>query len=262
MGASLTALVLIFVTGIQSPLMTVIACAYTSEGFVIGADGLRVDPRTGQDVTSTAQKIFSIAHPDFHGVHAWAGASWLFSLGKEPFVVSEEARSAIKEFSGSPMPSLIAYVTRIGIRIYKRLLAYNHGTKWLNPDLVSQNNEIFGGMFVGYIDDRAWMVQISFPCINGTLLPPILNKVCEAPTEFIMFSASKSAWDDMQHTTSAPESLVEAAEVVRKYVQLCIDKRYEYEDCKNMGGYIHMAAVAPEKFYWVIPPKEIGKPSA
>jgi hypothetical protein len=49
--------------------MTVIARAYTPEGFVVGADGLRVDATTGQDITYAAQKVFAIRHSDFYSIH-------------------------------------------------------------------------------------------------------------------------------------------------------------------------------------------------
>jgi hypothetical protein len=189
---------------VKSSPMTVIACAYTPEGFVVGADGLRVDATTHQDITHTAQKIFPVRHSDFYGIHAWAGATWLFSLGSGPFVAAEEAQSAINELSERPITSLATYVADIGSLIYDRLVAYNRGTKLLNPNVVSKNNEIFCGMFVGYLRGHAWMIQISFPHENGVLLPPVLNKICEAPNEFCMFSASKLVWFDIQATVFEP----------------------------------------------------------
>jgi hypothetical protein len=177
-------------------------------------------------------------------------------LGTNPFVVAEEVQSAIKELSEHPITSLAAYVANIGSLIYQRLLVYNRGTALLNPSLASKNNEMFRGMFVGYLKGRAWMIQINFPHDNGELLPPVLGKICEAPNEFCMFSGSKLVWFDVRATIFEPNSLVEAAELVQRYVQLCVNKRYEYEDCKNMGGHIHIVAITPEKFSWIVPPTE------
>ncbi|HWF13841.1 MAG TPA: hypothetical protein VG272_08915, partial [Candidatus Acidoferrales bacterium] len=85
--------------------MTAIVSVYTPEGFVVGADGLRVDAN-GVDVTDTAVKIFPIIHPDLIGVHAWAGTTYLFSLGRPLFSFSEEADSLMKELSNAPVQSL------------------------------------------------------------------------------------------------------------------------------------------------------------
>ena|ERR1017187_10778538 len=46
--------------GVECPDMTAIAYAYTPEGFVVGADGLRVDARTHKDSTNDAQNIFPV----------------------------------------------------------------------------------------------------------------------------------------------------------------------------------------------------------
>ena len=237
------------------PDMTAIACAYTPEGFVVGADGLRTDARTGQEVTNDAQKIFPISHPNFRGIHAWAGSSWLFSLDGCPFIFSEEVQHLMKDSSRVAIDSVSDYVMNLGSGIYQRLLTFNCGAVIRDTKLASKN-EIARGLFVGYVGSRAWRVQISFPYQNGLLLPPVLAEICENPPNFCIFSGSALSWRDLQPHVSEPQSLEEAAELVRTYIQFCADKRHEYGDCKNIGGHIHIAAITPEKTGWIDQPNQ------
>jgi hypothetical protein len=233
--------------------MTAIACAYTPEGFVIAADGLRVDPNTGRDVTTIAQKIFPVAHVDFHGAYAWAGATNLFSPDRAPFVVVDETVKAINELSEFTTRSATEYITRIGSGIYDRLVAYNRGAR-INSNLLTKDGELFRGIFVGYIDSRAWLIQIGFPVRCDALLPPVVDRVCESPHEFCVFSGSELVWNDVQSFMSEPSSTGEAANLVRGYIQACSAKRNAYGDCKNVGGHIHIAVVTPNGFHWDVPP--------
>jgi hypothetical protein len=244
-------------SGVECPDMTAIAYVYTSEGFVVGADGLRVDASTNRDVTHTAQKIFLIKHPNFSGIQAWAGASRLFSLGGEPFIFSEESEHLMNNLSQISVNSLADYATHLASEIYQRLLAYN-GPVIRNTSLVSKD-QVARGLLVGSINGRVESAQIMFPHQNGFLLPPVLREVSEAPTTFCIFSGSALVWSDLQRSNvSPPTSLAEGTHLIRTYIQRCADKRYEYVDCRNIGGHIHIAAITSQRTWWLDPPHDIG----
>jgi hypothetical protein len=56
----------------------------------------------------------------------------------------------------------------------------------------------------------------------------------------------------------APESLQEAAELVQKYVQSCVDNRTKYADYSTFGGRVHVATITPDGFNWVVPPSDLN----
>jgi hypothetical protein len=236
--------------------MTALVSVYTPEGFVMGADGLRMDAN-GADVTDAAQKIFPIAHPNLIGHHAWAGTTSLLFLGKPQFNFSEESQDLMKELSNTPVTSLSDYVSRLGAALYQRLLA---SAGPVIPNIrTATENVVVRGVFAGYVDGGAGRVQILFPHQNGVLSPPRLTEVSEAGalSGFCIVSGSKLIWNEMKSRgISEPTSLVEAAHLIYSYIHLCADKRHEYPDCKNIGGHIHIVASTSEKTWWMESPRD------
>ena len=242
---------------VQFPSMTTIASAYTSEGFVVGADGMQVSGKTGETLTDNLQKIFIIDHPKVRGVHAWVGAMRLFSSVGSDFDFSAETQKIIKGLATTEFARLSDFVTCIGKELYGKLAA---GRKSLDAAIL-QKNSVAGGLFVAYINKRAERVHLVFPHENGLLSPPFLQEVSEAPKDFFRVGGSDRVWNDLGQV-SPPSSQAEAVDLVRKYIQLCVDKSEEYPECKGTGGKIRIAAVTPDTVEWINLPHQPPTPTA
>jgi CheY-like chemotaxis protein len=62
--------------------MTAIASAFTSEGFVIGADGRQLD-KDKKIFTESSQKIFNITNLHVHVAYAWCGKTSVVNESNE-----------------------------------------------------------------------------------------------------------------------------------------------------------------------------------
>jgi hypothetical protein len=236
---------------VQFPRMTVIASAYSPEGFAIGADGMRRDLH-GQVTTERAVKVFPIERQGLVGAHAWTGATALFYSDRQPFNFLDQAELVAQDMSSIAVRSASDYVLQFSQGLYDRLVIHHMGVP-SNPN-VFQTNEIVRGLFIGYIDDSPFTVEVSFQHRNGVFLEPLLTKVSGEPKTFGMFSGSESVLNDFKDDLRAPASLDDATNLVRRYIRSCVDNRNRYADCVNFGGRVHVAVVTPSKFEWADPP--------
>ncbi len=93
------------------PMSTAIARIYTSEGFVIAADGREWNPANQEQVSNSARKIFSVEQPRRQLAYAIAGAIRIPQIGTGETLfdfVSETAR-AIDKLTGSVNPDLLSF---------------------------------------------------------------------------------------------------------------------------------------------------------
>jgi len=92
---------------------------------------------------------------------------------------------------------------------------------------------------------------VSFSHRNLLLQEPTIDALCEAPDNFAIFSGSDVILQQFQ-PMEAPESLEEAGELIRRYIQVCIDNRNKYADCATFGGRVQVATVTKDKFEWIV----------
>jgi len=125
-------------------------------------------------------------------------------------------------------------------------------------------------MLIGYYSDVGCVAEIDFRHDNQTLLEPVLTKELVGPTNFEVFSGSKFIANRIfnskdpkflkYRTVSVkkgmpPATLSEATELVRNYIQACIDNQSRDDECRQIGGQPHVATISPEHgFEWVTPP--------
>jgi hypothetical protein len=235
--------------------MTAIVSTYVpGEGFVVGADGLRTDAQTRVTVTDKARKIFFIKGEGIRLIYAWAGAtSLLGGCGLEFNILAESAVIGAHLAANKP-ESIDGFVQQFAVRMYKKLktICLPNGQLSNNP-AIFPSQTIARVLFVGYYDEKPYQTALRFSHKDAVLQSPFMEDLIESPDDFNVFSGSAVVLEQLQ-PMEAPETLDDAAELIQKYLQTCIDNRANYVDCSSFGGNVQIATVTSQDFTWVIPP--------
>lgn len=227
--------------------MTAIAAAWSPEGFAVAADGRQII-ESPQQVIDDAQKIFATPFADRTGfAFAWFGAvSFLLNSGRR-VDFGETTQCVMDELpEDAYWDEPEAYFGGIARRIFCEL----------PTDVGLSSRPDASVIFVGYLNGRPLCAEIKFPHDDTAFLPPILTKLEFPPSYINVFAGSPTVATDMRRSglLSQPSDLSEAAEMVRRYAQTCVDNSRVIPDCNNLGGHVHVATVTPEGFSWVIAP--------
>ncbi len=227
--------------------MTALVSQYTPEGFVIGADSLRLDLH-GEVVTESAVKLYPTQHPSFPGAYGFAGHTALeYTDGRPMLNVLHIASDVADDLAKVPLSSPQEYVENFCRELADRIAVASIGVALPNEPVFTRV------MFVGYYQHRPVRLQAIFPAINGSLQRPRLTEWVEAPNPFCMASGSQVVWDELSQDAYQPETLEEAIEFVRTYLARCIENSAD-PYCSSIGGRPQIATVTPNGFSWVARP--------
>jgi len=229
--------------------MTAIASIYTTQGFVVGSDSLR-SKRNGEELS--VQKIFLFNHPALNGAHAWTNAEEISRSNQPPFRFSQHTQELLAAKANGVHKCLADLVAETADELYKRLLDYCPGGV-IDPCVLS-DTEVASAVFVAYLDNRPQRVNLVFPHHKGLLSNPYLKPTRPALDDFFLLAGSLRVWEDVK-PPAPPASLADAIDLVTKYLNRCVEKRFDYDDCKTIGGDIHIAKVTPQKADWEFAPK-------
>jgi hypothetical protein len=85
---------------------------------------------------------------------------------------------------------------------------------------------------------RPLEAEIKFPHDETAFLPPILRKLQRSPGHFNVFAGSDIVATYMRTSglIFQPTNLSEAAEMVSRYAQTCVDNNQVISECRNFGG--------------------------
>jgi hypothetical protein len=253
---------------------TAIVRVYTSEGFVIGADG-----RCGQGetvVTDQAQKIFPIVEADRTLAYAFSGTTVTTDTKDQTVVVdlvSEIHKSVATLSQRQSRHDLMWYVSQIWPTPYSLLLSK---TKDIGPfpTVASDPGVIAHVLFYGYYRKTPSELDLRFMQEEQKVVRPRLfpNPHLKQGTVVhgsenianVLFSAQDQRLS--RYRTSAMGrrsgnlSLSEGIEIAQNYIQACDSDEGRQIDpvlCAGIGGHIHIAAITEgEGFKWIIPPLE------
>ena len=227
--------------------MTALVSAYTPEGFVVGADSLRLDLH-GKVVTENAVKLYPTQHPSFPGAYGFAGNTALeYTDGRPMLNVLQVASDVADDLAKVPLSGPQEYVEDFCRDLADRIAIASIGV------VLPIEPEFTRVMFVGYYQHRPVRLQVVFPIVNGRLQAPKLTELVEAPETFCMVSGSQVVWDELSQEAYQPETLEEAIELVRAYVTRCIENTTD-PHCLSVGGRPQIATVTPDGFDWVARP--------
>jgi hypothetical protein len=231
--------------------MTAIVAVHTPEGYILAADG-RQTHRTSFD-DETVKLFHSSAH---NSEVAWGcfGAVGLPFSGLDSFDLAEVSIAASKQMEYRDFSSLEEYAMVMATAVYAVLSIYclKHSAIICCPE------EVFPGLaFVGYVNGKAELAQVEIRHRCREWLPPSAAPLLLRPSGLAIATGSEAVYRALEKAEMlrAPKSLEEGVELARSYIQTCIANNETCDECKGIGGRIHIAAVTPNGFEWKIKPQ-------
>jgi hypothetical protein len=208
---------------------TAVVCAYTSEGFVIGTDGRRIDSQNGSVAEENVKKLFSINKSPSRMAFAWCGMTHIVtSVGVLDF--SEVTKDLLRDIEWNDFSEcLTAFVGQLSMAL-RRFEKKN-------------DNFVARALFVAYFHSRPYVGEISVSRDDEGFLKVEIATI-GSPNEggINVFSGCKKI-----AVPNTPHCLEEAMDVVEEYIQSCIDD----PECEDIGGRIQMGTLTPEGFNWI-----------
>jgi hypothetical protein len=234
---------------------TAIVSAYTPEGFVIGADGLRREAKTNEITTRKAIKLHFTETSNGCIGYAWAGTTSILADGAS-FNFIQESESVAKDLAATTFEYFPDYTIRFTDLIYQHFNRANLEDKFAgNLALIAEGKVVCRIVFVGYFLGAPWRARFEVTKKGKVLTGIHLIDVREKPIDFDIFSGSELMKDKFQPRLDfAPATLKQATDLVRDYIQRCIDNPYHDKECEEIGGRIHIAAITPRGFHWIQEP--------
>jgi hypothetical protein len=251
---------------------------YTSEGFLIAADGRRRvnQEKRGDDTT----KIFEIKEPGKSLAYAFGGTVAFTDKENEDSVMfdfRDEILKIIKSQRMANHKNLKSYAGKIAARLHEglRTVLTNERMERLKDEGKFEEPALVACLILaGYYEKEPSWITIRFPHIKQTLLEPelklmALEKGYRPPVVYGSQIVARRIFETDDPTFAkyrVPRvndaenvTLGEVAESAKKYILACADPevmKLDAEVCAAIGGHIHIAKVTPQNgFDWVIPPK-------
>ena len=235
---------------------TAIVSEHIPDGFVIGADGRRIDPVSGLIGGDATQKIFGVnlGMGKLRLVYGWTGATWFEAKNGTTLLDLKDLTDEVLQ--SLDMSSVSRFSTFVRLFIDRLLLFFENSPG--SPDIF-QNKEIATVLFVGYFDGEPCKAEIGIIRGQDTIFRPEITNLCvPAPFGYRIFTGSKAAFKVSNLSSGLPSSLQEAATRVRDYIRLCFSHRDPPLNGENpIGGHIHIGQLTPRGFRWIDPPKTI-----
>lgn len=253
---------------------TAILRIYTLDGFIMAADGMRRSFHKGQVVTDKQQKIFVVEQSAGLVAYALTGITY-FEDGQTTFSVSDAVGKIANELLMERFTHADRYAIKFGNMVRDALRQGQRDGKIQGFEDIGKPNLVVTIVLAGYLKGNAFMADIDLSHRKQRLQPPELR-------EFVIYSdkpgAKISGSDLVLHellygddrdfvrfrsagfaklNESRPElSEAEAIELASNYLAACMDPKGRALDpeCEAIGGHIHIAAVKPDGFRWIIPP--------
>jgi hypothetical protein len=260
-------------------LASAILVLYTSEGFLVAADGrMRID---GVVKSDSMTKIFHITQPGRLLFYAFGGSVGLTDK-EDPEIIlfdfREEVLKVIASLAAKNHPELLAYGTELSMKLCCRLLEVQADDR-IEPFKKAENPGsvvLVACMFLGgYYNGQPSLVCAQLLHRDQTVLPPVVSTIAfpkgykpsllygSDVVRKLLFETEDPAFAAYRvPQINAPENvtLSEAVEVARKYILACSDPAalsIDGKHCAGIGGHIHMAKVTPQSgFVWLVPPKQ------
>jgi hypothetical protein len=228
--------------------MTAIVSAFTSDGFVIGADGRSL----GKDkkvVCDCSQKIFNFKRQHIDVVYAWCGETHVLNESNELLydlnTITQKALSSVAQGN-----DFVLFLKGCRDGIFDNLVKSPIVRKITNSNSVSTEKARM--LLNGYFHGEPFTAEIYIRDVDriridvDNILKPI-----PSPTRNLFSGCNE------QNAKYANVSLVtaqEALKFVSDYIQDCIDN--PEPDCFIVGGRRHIAHLDSDGFSWVEEPEK------
>lgn len=221
--------------------MTAIVSVFTPDGFVIGADGRRIDSLNDIIVSESVQKIFPFESTRIRLAYAWCGL--LRAVNKDMALMFD-----LHAYTDT----ILKVAANLAGQDFSLFLdMFIEGLRRVSPSQITNmpKEELARVILVGYWWDQPFSAKIELNYPNGVLT---LREEFDIPAQYQMniFSGAESVFP--KYKDAQPQSDEEAIEFVQKYIRDCADSIAP--DCAGIGGHIHIAQVKPQEFTWFVRP--------
>lgn len=230
--------------------MTAIASAFTSEGFVIGADGRQLD-RDKKIFSESSQKIFNFKSRQVEVVYAWCGETSVINQSKEIlydlYAITRTTLNSAVQIAPRQFPS---FIQQCCAGLYEGIIKSPIVRQITNPDSTPESKARM--LLNGYFDGQPFMAEFHVRETDRIrvqaerVLMPI-----PTPTRNLFNGCTQQ---NKKYESVLPTTTLEALKLVSNYIQECIDN--SDADCFGIGGHLHIAHLTPDGFYWVDAPKK------
>lgn len=261
---------------------TAIVRVYTSEGFVIGADGRCRHAETGIISSDSERKIFSIENSGRALVYCFQGTTGITDTITHTVVVdliAEIEKSISAMAQARSRHDLTWYVSKVWKPTYD-LLVETKKTKDVGifPEINNEPGLIAQVLFFGYYRKVAVELALKFLHENQKIMPPKLfpsahlSPVVAYGSRIVgdlLFASDDSRFDKFRTSVTHHRSwrnlnLSQAVEIVTSYIRACDSDEGRTVDpkiCAGIGGDIHIAEIrSPGVFRWIQEPKQNTSP--
>jgi hypothetical protein len=251
-----------------------VVLTFTSEGFVIAADGLARDDN-GEPISRTTQKIFQAGGLPL-GFSLCGRASFDSKNSKNDLNLLNDAPYEVAAISGSKYHDLSSFAFSFGQHLYA-LLRKRFDAGDMEPlpekdsDRQADEHHFLHVFLAGYFNGQPDWQFLTFRHRMQELRQPLLrNKPLQKgpliygsrEVENRLFRSEDPAlalYRVKGFQESEHPSLSDGIEAAKNYIRACCDPeiaKFDPKVCAAIGGHIHVAKVTEQNgFEWVVPPK-------
>ena len=239
-----------------SRMATAIVRGHTPDGIVIAADGRMSDGVSGEVHLETQRKIFPLlkAQGTFRAAYCMRGNTLLghradLRLQGVLFDFNVAIQKAADSL-GCGFESLEEFASALGGEVYRRLGEVSRSAAVDFGVTAAGLRQTIATLYLdGYWKGRPARLRVPFTRVGLTLEPPeVFPQPTWDPPCFIGCDAIKhQLWPD---GPKAELAMFELIGMAKDYIEACIASTRE--DCKGIGGHLHIATITPEEgFGWV-----------
>lgn len=218
----------------QNIRMTAIASIYIPNGFVMGADGRRMD-EAGEIETDVAQKVFTFEKQNLKLAYAWCGLTEFQTTKGKRFdfkVATELILGQVGSIEGfSAFVSQVTLALNVFLRLHIGNIKVNIRTEVL---------------FIAYFCGVPCQAEISWT-ENEFRVTSLAESV---PPNRVGFSGPKKVCEDHGQKQFVTNTISDAVDWVREFLTDSIND----PNSRDMGGHIHILRLTNKGFTWTNPP--------
>jgi hypothetical protein len=229
--------------------MTAIASAFTSEGFVIGADGRQLGK--GNTIFSeSSQKIFNFNYRHVDAAYAWCGETKAINeSNKVLYDLYEITRTALASAVQAGRIPFPAFIQQCCDGIYEGIIKSPIVGQITNSESSLESRARM--LLNGYFYREPFMAEFHVRDKDRIkVLAERASMPLPSPTSTLFNGCARQ---NDKYKNVLPNTTREALKLISDYIQECIDN--SDPDCFSIGGHRHIAHLTPDGFYWIDAPQ-------
>jgi len=229
--------------------MTAIASAFTSEGFVIGADGRQLD-RDKKIFSESSQKIFNFTSRQVDVVYAWCGETSVVNQSKETlYDLNPITRIALSSAVQIELRQFPSFIQQCCAGIYEGIIKSSIVRQITNSDSTPESKARM--LLNGYFCGQPFMAEFQVRETDRIRVQAErVSMPLSPPTRYLFNGCARQ---NEKYKNVLPATTREALKLISDYIQECIDNCDP--DCLGIGGHRHIAHLTSDGFYWIDAPQ-------